>query len=359
MENDVKKREEEVVLQSIEVQMKTGEELLGEVQAIQNIVAANSQDAQELEYGGAGLASSMQSELRRLGLLTREELEQIEAQEKLISTAEGNVTTWIEVTTACLEQRSPELARKFSGSGHFGFGGRLALQPYTLRERLVNLEAKIQECLRRLRSIYEQIKKVGLPAEVTQPSYTKDELRQKPGPTVKTQERARVCKELKDAHPEWTQEELATLFISYSRKDDEFAHRLSDDLRTAGYSVWVDVSGLRGGQEWAREIDKAIRTCDVFVLVISPDSMTSEWVSKETLLAISLKKLIVPIMWRETERPVHLVDIQYVDFQGAYDNAMQELYEALPPAPFPPTSNPPPSSSTPNLPKSKRLPSSC
>ena len=43
-----------------------------------------------------------------------------------------------------------------------------------------------------------------------------------------------------------------TLFISYSRKDSELAHRLADDLRTAGYSVWVDVGGLRGGQKWLR-----------------------------------------------------------------------------------------------------------
>ena len=49
-----------------------------------------------------------------------------------------------------------------------------------------------------------------------------------------------------------------TVFISYSRKDTEFTHRVADDLRTAGYSVWVDVSGLRGGQKCVREIDKAV-----------------------------------------------------------------------------------------------------
>jgi len=181
MENDVKKREEEVVLQSIEVQMKTSEELLGEVQAILSIMAANSQDAQEPEYGGASWASFLQSELRRLGLLAPEQLERIEVQEELISTAEDNVRTWIEVTTACLEQRSPELARKFSSSGHFGFGGRLALQPYTLRERLVNLKTEIRKRRRRLRSIYEQIKKVGLPVTAPETPPTEDEAGKKPG----------------------------------------------------------------------------------------------------------------------------------------------------------------------------------
>ena len=58
-----------------------------------------------------------------------------------------------------------------------------------------------------------------------------------------------------------------------------------------------------------REIDKAVRGCDAFILVMSPDSMASEWVSKETLLAMDLRKPIVPVVWREAERPVHLVDI--------------------------------------------------
>ena len=52
-----------------------------------------------------------------------------------------------------------------------------------------------------------------------------------------------------------------------------------------------------------------MRSCDAFILVMSPDSMASEWVSKETLLAMDLRKPIVPVVWREAERPVHLVDI--------------------------------------------------
>jgi hypothetical protein len=47
----------------------------------------------------------------------------------------------------------------------------------------------------------------GAVAEQLTPA--EDEAGKKRGPTIKIQERARVCKELKDAHPEWTQEKLA------------------------------------------------------------------------------------------------------------------------------------------------------
>ena len=243
--------------------------------------------------------------------------------------------------------------------GRSGFGSIAAVQMSDEKLRVVFSQAKFPDVDLFWKVMGEVIEEMGRWGFAPQsPKPVEDGTSKKRGPTARTQIRAEVSKRLKDAHPERTQEKLATLFISYSRKDSEFAHRVADDLRTAGYSVWVDVSGLRGGQEWAREIDKAVRGCDTFILIISPDSMASRWVSKETLLAMDLEKPVVPVMWREAERPMHLVDIQYVEFRGAYDDAVQELYEALPPATFPPNSNPSPPSSTPNLPKSKRLSSS-
>jgi len=47
----------------------------------------------------------------------------------------------------------------------------------------------------------------------------------------------------------------------------------------------MDISGLRGGQAWARGIDTAVRAAEAVLVIVSPDSMESEWVGKETLLA--------------------------------------------------------------------------
>jgi len=122
---------------------------------------------------------------------------------------------------------------------------------------------------------------------------------------------------------------MTKVFISYSRQDNTFAHRLAQDLRNAGQTVWMDVSTLRAGQDWADEIDRAVRACDALILVVSPDSMKSEWVSKETILAMNLKKSIVPVICRQTDLPVHLVDIQYIDFQGRYNEALRQLVQVL------------------------------
>ena len=120
-----------------------------------------------------------------------------------------------------------------------------------------------------------------------------------------------------------------SVFISYSRSDVVFVTDLADRLREAGCKVWHDISQLRGGQTWASEIDRAVRDSDALIVVLSPDSIASEWVQKETLLAMKLKKSIVPILLRETEIPVQFVNLQFIDFRGDKAEATQKLIEAL------------------------------
>jgi hypothetical protein len=120
-----------------------------------------------------------------------------------------------------------------------------------------------------------------------------------------------------------------SVFISYSRSDSVFVSDLANWLREAGCTVWQDTSGLRGGQTWASGIDQAVRVSEVFIVVLSPASSTSEWVRKETLLAMKVHKPIVPILFRDTEVPVQLVDLQFVDFRGERKEARQKLFEAI------------------------------
>ena len=111
-----------------------------------------------------------------------------------------------------------------------------------------------------------------------------------------------------------TQNNMQQVFISYSRKDIEFVRRLATDLENAGYEVWWDITDLRGGDDWVRVIPEAIEKSKSFVVVLSPDSFTSEWVRKEYTQALSLRKRIIPIMLRRTAVPFALNTINYIDF---------------------------------------------
>jgi hypothetical protein len=124
---------------------------------------------------------------------------------------------------------------------------------------------------------------------------------------------------------------MTQIFISYSRKDTAFVRRLAGDLEKAGYSIWWDVSDLRGGDDWVRLIPEAIEKSDYFIVVLSPNSTASEWVRREYTQALSLRKKVIPIMLERTTVPFSLNTINFLDFtsEAAYPENVKALLLAL------------------------------
>src|SRR5580658_4519617 len=60
-----------------------------------------------------------------------------------------------------------------------------------------------------------------------------------------------------------------TVFLSYASQYAEAAQRICAALRSAGVAVWFDQSGLRGGDAWDQSIRKQIKTCGLFIPIIS------------------------------------------------------------------------------------------
>ena len=59
------------------------------------------------------------------------------------------------------------------------------------------------------------------------------------------------------------------VFLSYTSQDAEAARRLCEGLRAAGLEVWFDQSELRGGDAWDAAIRRQIKSCALFVPIIS------------------------------------------------------------------------------------------
>ena len=123
---------------------------------------------------------------------------------------------------------------------------------------------------------------------------------------------------------------MTQVFISYSRKDISFIDRLAADLKTAGIDVWYDVSRIAGGARWRSEIENALRNSQYVIVVLSPDSIVSEWVEREFLFSSNLKRKIIPLMYRACELPLNYVDLNYIDVQGeSYAQNFDELLKVL------------------------------
>jgi hypothetical protein len=110
---------------------------------------------------------------------------------------------------------------------------------------------------------------------------------------------------------------MQRVFVSYSRKDIDFARNLAGDLEKAGFETWWDISKLKGGDDWVRVIPAAIEASQYFVILLSPDSVISQWVEKEYLHALNLRLKIVPVMIRPCKTPFALANINYIDFNAS------------------------------------------
>jgi len=123
---------------------------------------------------------------------------------------------------------------------------------------------------------------------------------------------------------------MEKVFISYSRKDIDFARKLAGDLEKAGYDVWWDITDLRGGDDWVRTIPDAIASSKYMIVVLTPNSIESEWVRKEYTQALSLRKKIIPIMLIPSSVPFALNTINFVNFaNGEYEDNFNQLLSPL------------------------------
>jgi TIR domain len=70
-------------------------------------------------------------------------------------------------------------------------------------------------------------------------------------------------------------------FISYSSKDQEFADRLHANLQDKGVRCWFAPEDLKIGDPFRQRIDEAIRVYDKLLLILSVNSVRSDWVREE------------------------------------------------------------------------------
>ena len=109
--------------------------------------------------------------------------------------------------------------------------------------------------------------------------------------------------------------QLYSCFISYSAKDEEFANRLHSRLRDAKARVWFAPEDIKGGEKIYEQIERAIQLHDRLLLVLSENSLRSNWVETEIRKAIETEK-------RENRRklfPIRITDYETLKKWRCFD----------------------------------------
>lgn len=122
------------------------------------------------------------------------------------------------------------------------------------------------------------------------------------------------------------------IFISYSRRDEAFARKLTIWLHeTLGMGVWIDVDDIPVGIKWSAAIQDGLDNCEVMVVIITPEAMKSVNVEDEWQYFLDQDKPVVPILLRSAPIPYQLRRIQYIDFsvKDEYNNSLRRLLTEL------------------------------
>src|SRR5262245_44225643 len=134
--------------------------------------------------------------------------------------------------------------------------------------------------------------------------------------------------------------EAPHVFMSYSRRDHEFVEQLSFDLRRHGIDVWRDVEQIAPGTRWKDAIRRGVSSADVFLHVVSRNSIESDWINNELnfFLAkdaeIGKSNKVIPILigdLRDNEVAPELREVQWIDFRSDYESALAKLVSFLQP----------------------------
>jgi hypothetical protein len=88
------------------------------------------------------------------------------------------------------------------------------------------------------------------------------------------------------------------VFISHSHSDVKLARQVASTLRSEGFQVWDD-SQILPGENWGEGLSKALEESDAMVVLLTPSSVRSPYVSSEVGYALGrqeYKGRLIPVI---------------------------------------------------------------
>jgi len=127
--------------------------------------------------------------------------------------------------------------------------------------------------------------------------------------------------------------QISPLFISYNHADSAFVDKMEGQLNAKGIRFWRDVHHATAGR-LEKQIDRAIRHNPTVLVILSENSVKSDWVEHEVRTARELEKesgrdVLCPLAlddsWKESPWPKRIMEqvMEYniPDFSGWKDDA--------------------------------------
>ena len=129
---------------------------------------------------------------------------------------------------------------------------------------------------------------------------------------------------------------MSSIFLSHSHADKPFARKLGNDLRRAGYAVWIDEAEINIGDSLIEKIREGIDQVDFVAAILSNASIASKWVTRELDIASNReieegKVVVLPLLLEKVDLPGFLKGKFYGDFtnEDRYEEILSLLIRKL------------------------------
>jgi TIR domain len=123
--------------------------------------------------------------------------------------------------------------------------------------------------------------------------------------------------------------DASKIFFSYAHADTQFVLELANGLRSAGVNLWIDQLDIHPGERWDSAIQNALTAAPCLLVVLSPESVSSQSVMDEVAFALQSNKRVVPVLYQRCDIPFRIQRLQYIDFTTSYDEGFKHLIKAL------------------------------
>lgn len=129
-------------------------------------------------------------------------------------------------------------------------------------------------------------------------------------------------------------EQRLKVFVSYSRRDSDFADGLVAALDACGFEAFLDKRDIAPGEPWEDRLGRLIHTADTVVFAVSPESVSSQRCGWEIEKAEQLGKRVIPVVARDVDEasvPDRLKRLNYIHFSAphVFGVSLRSLVEAL------------------------------
>lgn len=134
--------------------------------------------------------------------------------------------------------------------------------------------------------------------------------------------------------PEKMEERGFGIFISHSTLDKDVAEKIAVGLKALNYPIWYSDWSIAPSESIVEKIEEGLAKNDTLIILVSPNSIDSDWVKRELNSALMAQLqgqriTVLPVLIAPCPLPALLSDIKYIDMSKDFQDGFIELLKFL------------------------------